>query len=182
MMQKENCYNNNKLVIKKIIVGMLDTNCYILENNNECLIIDPGSEAEKIKSSISKNVVCILITHRHFDHIGALDELSNYYKVKVYDKSNLKEGINSIGTFKFVVQYNLGHTMDSISYIFNDIMFSGDFIFKGSIGRCDLGGDYVLMKESIKKIINSDINYEIYPGHGDKTYLTDELDNLKVYL
>lgn len=160
--------------VKRVVVGILNTNCYILENDSECIIIDPGSDFYKIKENITKKVVGILLTHRHFDHVGVLDELLKYYSVNVYDYSNLKEGDNNICTFNFFVQYNLGHTLDSISFIFNDIMFSGDFIFKGAIGRCDLGGDYNLMKESIKKLLNSSINYKIFPGHGDSTFLNNE--------
>ena len=64
--------------------------------------------------------------------------------------------------------------MDSISFIFDNIMFSGDFIFYRSIGRCDLGGDYYLMIKSIEKILNSDTNYKTYPRH-EKEYLINLL-------
>ena len=160
--------------IKRVVVGMLNTNCYILENNSECLIIDPGSEADKIKKKDDKKVVGILLTHRHFDHVGALQELASYYNVNVYDYNNLNEGENSIGSFSFYVQYNLGHTLDSISFIFEENMFSGDFIFKNAIGRCDLGGNFELMRKSINIILKSTTNYRIFPGHGEITYLDDE--------
>ena len=168
--------------IKRVIVGRLETNCYILEKNDECLIIDPGDDFEKIKNNISKNVVGILITHNHFDHIGALKDLLKLYNVSVYDKSNLKEGINRINDFEFKVFYNPGHTDDSISLIFNEDMFSGDFIFYGTIGRWDLGGNIIDMKNSIKKILNSKINYKIYPGHGDNTYLDNEREMLNSWV
>ena len=168
--------------IKKVVVGELETNCYIVENDSECLIIDPGSESDKIIKNIDKKVVGILLTHRHFDHVGALEIVSKYYKAPVYDINNLHDGMNVIGNFKFEVRYNLGHTMDSISFIFDNIMFSGDFIFKGCIGRCDLGGDFTLMKESIKAILKSNVNYKIYPGHGDSTCLFDEKDMLESYI
>ena len=59
--------------IKKVITGALDENCYILINNNECLIVDPGADFPKIKDAIGDNkVLGVLITHSHFDHIGAL--------------------------------------------------------------------------------------------------------------
>ena len=58
--------------IKRIEVGYLKTNCYIIENNGECLVIDPGDEFDKIKNNISKNVVGVIITHNHFDHVGAV--------------------------------------------------------------------------------------------------------------
>jgi len=168
--------------IKKVIVGRLDTNCYILEKDEECLIIDPGDEFDKIKNNIDKKVVGVLLTHKHFDHIGALDELVKFYKVSIYDKSNLKEGTNSINNFHFNVFYNPGHTMDSISFIFDDIMFSGDFIFGGTIGRWDLGGNIIDMKNSIKKILNENNNYKIYPGHGENTCLHNERDMLNSWL
>ena len=121
--------------IKKVVVGYLETNCYILEKDEECLIIDPGDNFEMIKSNIDKNVIGILLTHNHFDHIGALNDLVKYYNVKVYDKSNLKEGNNKINDFEFDIFYNPGHTDESISFIFKDLMFSGDFIFKGRLNQ-----------------------------------------------
>lgn len=168
--------------IKKVVVGRLETNSYIIEKDEECLIIDPGADFEKIKSYVEKNVVGVLLSHRHFDHIGALDEFIDFYKLKVYDKSNLKEGLNKINDFEFNVFYNPGHTDDSISFIFDDIMFSGDFIFYGTIGRWDLGGNLIDMKNSVKKILDSKINYKIYPGHGDLTYLDNEREMLEYYI
>ena len=168
--------------IKRIVVGYLNTNCYILENELECIIIDPGSDINKIKAEITKKVVGILITHNHFDHVGALEDLEKLYGVVHSDYYNLKEGLNTISSFSFIVKYNLGHTMDSISYIFNDNMFSGDFLFEDGIGRCDLGGDFELMKNSIKEILKSNINYKLFPGHGDSVYLNDIKDSLKEYL
>ena len=170
------------MYIKRIEVGILNTNCYILEKDNECLIIDPGDDFDKIKGNISKNVVGVLLTHRHFDHVGAIKNIVNYYNCNVYDKSNLKEDNNKIGSFEFDVKYNPGHTMDSISFIFDDIMFSGDFIFLGTIGRWDLGGDISLLKDSIIKLLNSNVNYKIYPGHGDKTTLNTERKMLESYV
>ena len=75
--------------VNRLVVGDLETNCYILINNNKCLIIDPGDEYEKIKNEVSnKEVVGVIITHHHFDHIGAL----NYFnKSLILDKSNLEE-------------------------------------------------------------------------------------------
>lgn len=168
--------------IKRLEVGVLKTNCYILENNKETLIIDPGDDFEKIKENINKKVVGVLITHNHFDHVGALKEILNYYNIQVFNKDNLSEGLNNIGLFDFEVMYNPGHTKDSISFIFDNIMFSGDFIFEGTIGRCDLGGDFNIMKDSIKRLLKSNKNYIIYPGHGNSTSLDNERNNLESWL
>ena len=88
--------------IKSVVVGSLETNCYIIEKDGEILIIDPGDEANKIIESIAGEVVGIIITHHHFDHVGALESIKNYYNAKVYDYSNLKEE-NNIGVFTFRV-------------------------------------------------------------------------------
>ena len=168
--------------IKVVKVGMFETNCYILENDEECLIIDPGDDVDKIINSISKKVVGVLLTHRHFDHVGALNDIVKKYNMSVYDKNNLKEGNVNIGKFNFKVMHNPGHTLDSISFIFDDIMFCGDFVFEGCIGRWDLGGDFSLMQSSIKFLLKSNINYKIYPGHGNTTTLEKERDMLESYI
>ena len=111
--------------IDRIVVGSLFTNCYILSIGNNCIVIDPGDDYFKIKSAIGdKKVNGVIITHRHFDHIGAL----KYFK-NIYDKNNLKEGINSIDNFKFEVIYTPGHTDDSICIYFKDNNITFDIIF-----------------------------------------------------
>lgn len=170
------------MIIKRVIVGMLHTNCYILEKDGEALIVDPGDDFNLIKNSTNLNVVGILLTHKHFDHMGALNECINYYNVPLYSSETIDSNEITVGSFNFKVVDNFGHTMDSISFIFDDIMFSGDFVFEGAIGRVDFGGDMNAMKESIKALLKSDINYTIYPGHGNKTKLDDEKNNLLKYI
>lgn len=162
--------------IKTVVVGDLETNCYILENDCECLIVDPGADANKIDSRTDKKVVGIIITHGHFDHIGGVSYFCDKYDAPVYDYNNLILGKNQIGGFQFEVIYTPGHTKDSITIYFpqDKIMFVGDFIFYRTIGRTDLlGGDYEEMKQSIQKIKNyQDIT--LYPGHGIMTKLEEE--------
>lgn len=169
--------------IKKIPVGYLQANCYILEFNNQNIIIDPGSEFDKIKANIKGNVCAILVTHRHFDHIGALADLKNEYHCPIYDFNNLKEQKYEINNFKFKVVYTPGHTDDSVSYYFYDenIMFTGDFLFKETIGRTDLEtGNMDKMLNSLNKILKYN-DIKIYPGHGDITTLDYEKNN-NIYL
>ena len=165
-----------------IKVGFLKENCYIVSIKNECLIIDPGDEFLKIKNVVgSKKVLGILITHYHFDHVGALDECKNYYKCDIIDYENK---VNEIGSFKYEIIDTPGHKTDSVTYYFKKekCMFVGDFIFKCSIGRCDLeGGNIIEMKDSINKIKKYDNDIILYPGHGDKTSLEYEKEN-NIYL
>lgn len=166
-------------------VGYLQTNCYILTIDNKCIVIDPGDEFDKIKNSIgNKKVLKILLTHHHFDHVGALEELKQEYKVEVLDNTNLEEKEYEIDKFKFNVIFTKGHTTDSICFYFKEekIMFVGDFLFKESIGRTDLPtGNSCDMKLSLKKIKKYDEDIIIYPGHGDKSSLGYEFKN-NIYL
>ncbi len=158
--------------IKRVVVGTLEENCYIVEKDNKCIIIDPGDEANKIISNISCEVVGILITHYHFDHIGALEELKEKY--------NIQENNYNIEGFDFEVIDTPGHTSDSKTYYFknNNIMFVGDFLFKNGIGRMDLPtGSVYEMKKSLDKIFTYPSNTFIYPGHGEISTLGEELLN-----
>ena len=167
--------------IESIKVGLLECNCYLVIKDNYVIVIDPGDDYDKIINKIKdRKVVAILITHRHFDHIQALSKLEEKYRVKVYEKSNLEEKEYEIFPFTFEVIYTKGHSPDSITYYFKEdkIMFVGDFIFSGSIGRCDLeGGNYKEMQDSISKIKKYDDEIIIYPGHGNKTTLKEEKTN-----
>lgn len=178
--------------IRRVIVGYLEENCYLIKKDSDALIVDPGDEIDKILSMIGDlNVVGILITHAHFDHIGALDELLKIYDVPVYYYNinselnykkliKLKEQDYKIKKFKFNVIYTPGHRNDSVTFYFEKekIMFTGDFLFKLSIGRTDLEyGDDEEMLKSIKKIKNYDNNMVIYPGHGDFSNLGYEKIN-----
>lgn len=161
--------------IECVIVGDYRTNCYILSINNDCIIIDPGDEYDKIKNKIeNKNILAILITHRHFDHIGALNQIINNQNIKIYDYSNLVEAEYKINNFVFQVLYTKGHTNDSVTYYFEKekIMFTGDFLFENSVGRTDMPtGDYNEMLKSIDLIKKYDDDIIVYPGHGNRTKL-----------
>lgn len=158
--------------IDRVIVGDLETNCYILSKDNKCIVIDPGDEINKINKVIDgKEVVGVIVTHYHFDHIGAL----NYFnKDLILDRNNLEEKEYNIFGFCFEVIYTPGHKEDCITIYFKkeNVMFTGDFIFKGTIGRTDLdGGSLIDMLDSLRKIDKYSKDIIVYPGHGDSTIL-----------
>ena len=164
--------------ISMIKVGLLRCNCYLIEKNHEYLLIDPGDDYEKIKKWIDKkNIIGVLLTHNHFDHVACADNLEEDYVLKIYTHKDLKEGPFQIGEFQFEVIETNGHTMDCLTFYFpkEKVMFTGDFLFKGTIGRCDLlESDYSIMLKSISKIKNYKDDIKIYPGHGLSTVLGDE--------
>jgi len=163
--------------VETIPVGYLQANCYLVTQNNQTIIIDPGDEYEKIRNHcLGKNIVAILVTHHHFDHIGALKALEETYHLKHNVIPN---------HLKIEIFQNPGHSKDSISFYFpeENILFSGDFIFYHSIGRCDLeGGDWQEMQNSIKSILKYSHDLFIYPGHGPSTTLKEERPYLSQYI
>ena len=167
--------------IKTVVTGYLDENCYILIKNGTCLVVDPGDDYNDIKEAVGDNkVLGVLITHAHFDHIGALRNFLTKRSIKIFKKSNLEEKEYSIGDFKFKCIYTPGHSKDSVTFYFEEdkTMLVGDFIFKESIGRCDLaGGNYQAMQKSIEKLKKNKEDIILYPGHGDKTSLSYEKEH-----
>ena len=160
--------------------GLLLENCYIIsDKDRNAIIIDPGMELDKITSFIDNNhlkVVCVLVTHYHFDHVTILDEIINKYKCKVIDYKSEKN--NKIKSFNFAVIENYGHTMDSVSFYFKKekVMFTGDFIFKESIGKYNFE-DEEIMINSLKSFCKLDDDIVIYPGHGESSTVGYEKEN-----
>lgn len=167
--------------IIKVVTGALDENCYVLVKGDNCLVIDPGDDFHKIKEVINgRKVLGVLITHSHFDHIGALRNFLTKRSIKIFKRSNLEEKEYTIGDFKFNCIHTPGHSRDSVSFYFpeDEVMFVGDFIFKESIGRVDLpGGNNNEMNMSIAKILEYDDEIILYPGHNEDTTLGYEKEN-----
>lgn len=164
--------------IQVIPTGYLEENCYLLIHENFCLVVDPGDDYEKIRKFLKNyQVLGVLITHYHFDHVGALEPLIKEYPVPIYDIHSVEQSGYSLGPFHFQVIRNPGHSKDSVRFVFEKekVMFVGDFVFYHSIGRMDLeGGDSKEMMDSLKKLKEETNSYILYPGHGEKTTLEEE--------
>ena len=191
------------MLVKRYVLGPLATNTYLLEEDGKAILIDPASKAEKLIEILGDlDLVAILLTHGHFDHIKAVDGLYEHYKCPVFihsaddviarDKLSgedfglvayiscntlpLKEGKMEIGPFSFEVVSTPGHTEGSVIFVFEDCIFTGDTLFKGSVGRTDLfSGDARKLKQSLNYFRNLDKDYLIYPGHDEETSLFYEL-------
>ncbi len=194
----------------KTIVNEFDENTYIFNEKHEVYVIDPGSNYQGIKEYIDKanfQVLGILLTHGHFDHIISLNQLLKYYNTKVYihksesdflfdsnlnlsmmtptkfiinDKSKVIEITEKtefkLGRETIKVIHTPGHSRGSVCYKYKKAIFTGDTLFKGSIGRTDLpSSSRSNIEKSVKKIITiCKDNTTVYPGHGQFTTILNE--------
>lgn len=169
------------MIIYKIPVGLFQANCYLAadENTKETIIIDPGDEPEKIIDAVNENGLVpklIILTHSHTDHVGAVEEIKKYFGVD-FTAVNGGDKIK-IGKIEFEIIETAGHTTDSICIISGSVIFTGDTLFKNSIGRTDFpGGDNEVLKKSLVKLIKYPDNFKVYPGHGPETTIGKEKTN-----
>lgn len=198
--------------IKTLSVGYIGANCYIVEFDDKSVaLVDPGDEGDKILAECDgENLKWILLTHGHADHIMAVKMIKDKYNPKIIASINEKDMIENPdlnlssqfgksysfdadqyvqeGTIKLnnqevKVLETPGHTQGSVIYIIENYMFTGDTLFKGSIGRMDLpGGSEKLMKNTLKKLSLIDEDYIVLPGHGPSTSLKYEQKNNSYFL
>lgn len=191
----------------KIVVGELETNCYLVWDEkgklpHEAIVIDPGAEGERILEAIkqySLKIIYIVNTHCHPDHIGANDFIKQKTGaellihsadlflledslVNLSPKRLLKEGDKiELGSFALEVLHTPGHTPGSISLYLKEenLLFSGDTLFAGGIGRTDLpGGNFKHLENSIRqKLLKFPDETVVYPGHGPETSIGKEIEN-----
>lgn len=190
------------MLIKTIPVGQLETNCYIVTNEKtlECVVIDPGDESNTIMEYIEDNHLrcrAIMVTHGHFDHVGAVAAISEETGATVYmnTRDDLRtqkhipfgyslpeNGINyddgdSIDEagMRFEIIATPGHTPGGVTVRCENALFTGDTLFRGGCGRVDLpGGDAAAEMASLKKLCSLDGDFEVYPGHMDSSTLQRE--------
>jgi len=190
------------MLIKTIPVGMLETNCYIVtdDETKKCAVIDPGDDSTVILDYIESNnlkPVAIFLTHGHYDHHMALDAVIEATGATAYihkdevnrsgqrgrhkldDNGKLtfySEGtVVRVGALKFVVLETPGHSPGSVTLMCTDAVFTGDTLFRGDCGRTDLeGGSDDAMMKSLKRLSELDGDYEVYPGHEEHSSLSYE--------
>lgn len=193
--------------IKKFVEGPVMTNMYVVsDEKNEGFIVDCAYPSKRLCQYVEDNnikIKFIIQTHTHFDHVLGLEYFKNLYGVYVYASEDSKDIANDVaynlsysydvnvpidkylGDGEVFSEYNIkaiktpGHTIDSMSFKLGDVIFSGDTLFRLSIGRTDFpGGNYSQIINSItNKLGCYDGDTKIYPGHGEETSLAYELAN-----
>jgi len=189
--------------IETFPVGMLQTNCYVVncKDTKEAIIIDPGldfaSEAQPIFSYIDREqlkIKFIVNTHGHSDHINSDGLMQKKYSVPIcihqLDASLIEdiekqEGLNNIllndgdvvkfGNVNLKVLHTPGHTMGCICLVGDKMIFSGDTLFAGSIGRTDFPESSPRhMDGSLRKLLDLPDGLLVYPGHGEVSLMGQE--------
>lgn len=173
-------------MLKMMAVGPYQANCYILgcKKTMEGTVIDPGDEAFSIVREVSKaglKIKYILITHGHMDHTGAARELKDIIKAPVWIHRLDSRGLDfspdgtlfdgqeiKVGTYKIKVIHTPGHSPGGVCFYAPGVVFTGDTLFAGSVGRTDFpGGDHRGLVTGVKeKIFPLGDNLRVYPGHG----------------
>jgi hydroxyacylglutathione hydrolase len=198
--------------VRMLTVGAVAENCFLFRRDDDerALIVDPGDEPERILKPVDElglTVEAILLTHCHFDHIGAVAPVAKATGAPVYcpeievpvladimsfvpwpgfgpyesydaDETVAGGETLELAGFEIDVLFTPGHSPGHVTYAIPDegAMFSGDVLFKGSVGRTDLpGGDGPTLLESIRTLVEGyPPETTVYPGHMGITTLGDE--------
>ena len=189
--------------IKTLQVGPIGTNCYLLCDETEklCAVIDPGGDAVRVAAAVEDSgcaPCAILLTHGHYDHTGAVAELSAQWPgVPVYlNRRDVYEGdaylqqlfppvpcakdygegdTVQVGGLTLQVLATPGHSEGSVTLRCGDALFCGDTLFAGSCGRTDFpGGSVKKMMESLKRLGELEGDLKVYPGHTEDSTLDRE--------
>ncbi|AAL63547.1 MULTISPECIES: MBL fold metallo-hydrolase [Pyrobaculum] len=184
--------------VERVIVGPLATNSYIVCEREECVVIDPGAEGDRIMRQLGrKSLVAVVATHLHFDHVGAVARLVEATGAEFYAHSDdwrIYKSLNQIAedwgfavpelptprglgsrVWRLEVLHTPGHTPGSISLVGDGFVFTGDALFYRSVGRTDLPyGDWEALVQSVCRLYGLPPSFQVYPGHGPETTIGAE--------
>ena len=187
------------LKIDILTLGLYQTNTYIVhaEESKSCYIIDPGYQPRAILNKVTAlglQVEAILLTHGHFDHVGAVRDIAADTGCPVYIHEaeltlpapltagplyythTYKEGDRlHLAGLDFSILHTPGHTPGSVCLLCENSLFSGDTLFAGSCGRTDFpGGSWATIYASLKRLASIETDLQVFPGHGESTTLSRE--------
>ena len=196
--------------IKRLVASYLQSNTFVLIKENHALIVDCGANIEDVKQIVlNKKVDGILLTHGHYDHSRFCNEYAKTFSCKIYASDKIVKTMSDsealyaedgrafddfanfkfieddkkikIGDFDIECYYCPGHSICSVCYKIDNILFAGDVLFDRSIGRTDLKfSDRKMMYNSLCKL--EQITFDsVCSGHGDSSTFNEQKKNIAVY-
>ena len=198
------------LAVESFVLGPAQENCYVVRANSsarEAVVVDPGDDAAGLRRGLDRSgarCAAILVTHCHWDHLGAVADLAEgtgapvymsrveapvlqaadeFYAalgvhVRPYTPNVLLEGDETFEAagIEFETLTVPGHSPGHLAFHAEGCLFSGDVLFAGGVGRVDLpGGDWDALLASIRALLDRfPPNTVVYPGHGPRTTLGAE--------
>ena len=177
-------------------LGSLQANCYVAAQGGICAVIDPGAQGAQLVQWLKDQKLtpeAVLLTHGHFDHVGAVKALVDAFGMDVYlhegdtaMTGELAQGLYwnktygegdtvAVGDMTFTVLHTPGHTPGSVCLKCEDTLFSGDTLFAGSCGRTDFpGGSWEQMMRSLHRLGAMEGDFRVLSGHGGESTLARE--------
>ena len=178
--------DNKNLYFRQIPVGYMGNFIYLIGDKKKkaCAMVDPAWDVDAVLKEAEKDgmkVVAGILTHTHFDHSNGVEGLIQKTGVKVYvheDEAKYLKGVQEhlvatqegsklqIGDLEMTFLHTPGHTEGSQCILFGDKIVTGDTLFVGACGRCDLpGGDEKKIMRSLKRLASLDGSLRVFPGH-----------------
>jgi len=199
------------LAVDRYELGPIGTNCYVVRverGASEAVVVDPGADAARLRlelAGMKARCAAILLTHGHWDHLGAVADLAEGTGAPVHmaeDERVLLEDVNSftppgiqlrpytpdvllqgdepleLAGISFATLRVPGHSPGHLAYYADGCLFSGDLVFAGSVGRTDIpGADWDTLVGSVRMLADRfPPETVVYPGHGPETTLEAELE------
>ena len=190
--------------VKMMQVGPIGTNCYLLEEDKKIAVIDPGDEADRVLAALKEldgTVEYILLTHGHYDHTTAVPQLhkalpqAGIYIHRadadgagntLFPLAGQVEGLRfygegdtlPLGSLTIEVMHTPGHSPGSVTLKAGDVLFTGDTLFAGSMGRTDLsGGSEEEIMASLKRLGQLEGDFHVCPGHMGTSTMDNERES-----
>lgn len=178
--------DSKNLYFKQVPVGYMGNFIYLIgdKKKKECAMVDPAWDVDAVLKRTEKDgmkIVAGILTHTHFDHSNGVEGLIQKTGVKVYVHENeskflkefkdhlveTREGSKfQIGDVEMTFLHTPGHTEGAQCILVGDKLVTGDTLFVGACGRCDLpGGDEKKIMQSLKRLASLDGSLQVFPGH-----------------